>query len=165
VRVDPPVAQFRTYQPGQFLRVSVPANWNQIGEQGSVTYAPEGGFFRGDNNTTAFTHGVQIGTIQGGTGNLQQDTDKLLEGFAQSNPELRRQGNYRRESISGRNALTAQLSNVSEVTRARETILVSTTKLRDNSVFFVVGVSPENEAATYREAFRKVLSSIQLNDR
>jgi beta-barrel assembly-enhancing protease len=165
VRVEPPVPQFRTYQPGQFLRVSVPANWNQIGEQGSVTYAPEGGFFRGDDNTTAFTHGVQIGTVQGGTGNLQQDSDQLLESFAKSNPELRRQGNYRRETISGRNALTAQLSNVSEVTRARETILVSTTRLRDNSVFFVIGVSPENEAGTYREAFRKVLSSIQLNDR
>jgi beta-barrel assembly-enhancing protease len=164
-RVEPPVPQFRTYQPGQFLRLSVPANWNQIGEQGSVTYAPEGGFFRGNDNTTAFTHGVQIGTVQGGTGNLQQDTDRLLESFAGSNPELRRQGNYRRETISGRNALTAQLSNVSEVTRGRETILLSTTKLRDNSVFFVIGVSPESEAATYREAFRKVLSSIQLNDR
>jgi beta-barrel assembly-enhancing protease len=164
-RVEPPVAQFRTYQPGQFLRLSVPANWNQIGEQGSVTYAPEGGFFRGDDNATAFTHGVQVGTVQGGTGNLQQDTDRLLESFARSNPELRRQGNYRRDTISGRNALTTQLSNVSEVTKARETIVVSTTKLRDNSVFFVIGVSPDNEAGTYREAFRKVLSSIQLNDR
>ena len=33
VRVEPPSAQYRTYQPADFLRVSVPANWEQVGER------------------------------------------------------------------------------------------------------------------------------------
>src|SRR6476469_7466214 len=33
VRVEPPMSQARTYQPARFLRVSVPANWEQ--QQGS----------------------------------------------------------------------------------------------------------------------------------
>src|SRR5688572_23295155 len=82
VRVEPPAAQYRQYQPGQFLRVQVPANWEEIADKGGVTYAPEGGFFRNQGNT-AFTHGVQIGVMNGGSGNLQRDTEQLLQNFAQ----------------------------------------------------------------------------------
>src|SRR5688572_18897991 len=45
VRVDPPAVAFRTYQPGDFLRISVPSNWQQFGSQGGVTYAPTAGYF------------------------------------------------------------------------------------------------------------------------
>ena len=34
---------------------------------------------QGDNGGTAFTHGVQIGVAQGGSGNLQRDTQQLLQ--------------------------------------------------------------------------------------
>jgi hypothetical protein len=164
VRVEPPAPQYRTYQPGDFLRVSVPANWRQVGEQGGVTYAPDGGFIQQDGNTT-FTHGVQIGTVSAGTGNLQRDTDQLLQNFAASNPQLRRQTNYQRDTIAGRQALTTRLSNVSEVTGRPESITLSTTRLRDNSVLFVIGVSPQEEATTYQSAFRQVRQSIQLSDK
>ena len=60
---------------------------------GGVTYAPDGGFVQGDNGGTAFTHGVQIGVAQGGSGNLQRDTQQLLQNFARTNPELRAAGN------------------------------------------------------------------------
>ena len=163
-RVEPPAPQYRTYQPGDFLRVSVPANWQQLGEQGGVTYAPEGGFFQ-ENGATAFTHGVQIGTVSGGTGNLQRDTDQILQNFAKSNPNLRRETSYQRDTVGGRQALTTRLANVSEVTGKNESITLSTTRLRDNSVLFVIGVAPQDEAPTYQEAFRRVRQSMQINDR
>ena len=50
--------------------------------RGGVTYAPDGGFFEGDNGGTAFTHGMQIGVVQGGSGNLQRDTQQLVQNFA-----------------------------------------------------------------------------------
>ena len=60
--------------------MSVPSNWDEVENgDGGVTYAPDGGFFEGDNGGTAFTHGVQIGVAQGGSGNLQRDTQQLLE--------------------------------------------------------------------------------------
>lgn len=164
VRVDPPAVAYRTYQPGNFLRVSVPSNWNQHGTQGGVTYAPSGGYFE-ENGGTAFTHGVQIGTVSGGTGNLQRDTDQLLQNFARSNPNLKRATNYARDTIGGRQALTTRLTNTSEVTGQQESITLSTTRLRDNSVLFVIGVAPEAEAAGYQQTFRNVRQRMQLSDR
>ena len=134
VNVQAPSGSYRNHQPANFLRVSVPSNWDEVeNSNGGVTYAPDGGFFEGDNGGTAFTHGVQIGVAQGGSGNLQRDTQQLLNNFARSNPDLQNAGNARRESIGGRNGLTTPLSNVSEVTGEREYITLSTTQLRDGS--------------------------------
>src|SRR5687767_2482549 len=88
VRVEPPSTSYRTEQPTEFLRVSVPSNWDNISDRSGVTYAPEGAVFQSDGGGTAFTHGVQIGVGQG-SGNLQRDTQNLLNGFARSNPNLR----------------------------------------------------------------------------
>ena len=164
VRVDPPAAAYRTYQPGDFLRISVPSNWQQFGGQGGVTYAPTAGYFEQDG-ATAFTHGVQVGTLSGGSGNLQQDTNQLLQNFAKSNPNLRRETNYARDTIGGRQALTTRLTNVSEVTGQPESITLSTTRLRDNSILFVIGVAPQAEVSSYQETFRRVRQQMQLNDR
>ena len=50
VNVEPPSNSYRTYQPSDFLRISVPANWDAVdASAGSVTYAPKGGFIQGDN--------------------------------------------------------------------------------------------------------------------
>jgi Zn-dependent protease with chaperone function len=163
VRVDPPSASFRTHQPANFLRVSVPSNWQPVnGSSTGVTYTPEGAFFR-EGNATAFTHGVQIGVVQG-SGNLARDTQQILNGFAQSNPELRQEGQPRRDTVGGRNGLTTFLTNTSEVTGARERIAFSTTQLRDGSVLFIVGVAPQNEANSYDNAFRRVRQSVQISD-
>jgi Zn-dependent protease with chaperone function len=164
--VAPPSTQLRSYTPAQFLRVNVPSNWGQLKTgDGGVTYAPEGGYFEGDNGATAFTHGVQIGVAQGGSGNLQRDTEQLLQTFARGNPQLRATGNARRESIGGRNGLTIPLTNVSEVTGQPEQISLSTTHLRDGSVLYLIGVAPQPEASAYDRAFRQVRQSLQIADR
>ena len=41
--------------------------------------------------------------------NLQQGTDELIDGFSRSNPDLRMQGDYRRETIGGRNGLVRRI--------------------------------------------------------
>jgi Zn-dependent protease with chaperone function len=165
-RVEPPSNQGRTYSPGSFLKITVPANWQQAGgNEGGVTYAPQGGFVAGANGQTAFTHGLQVGVIQNATGDLQRDTDQILQGFARSNPKLQRQDGYRRDSLGGRAGLTTVLSNVSDVTGQPETVSVSTTQLRGNGVLFLIGVAPQNEAQTYENAFRRVRQALQISDR
>jgi Zn-dependent protease with chaperone function len=163
VRVDPPSNSYRTRNPSEFLRLSVPSNWDEVDARDGVTYAPNGAFFQGDNGGTAFTHGVQIGTAQG-SGNLQRDTQRLVSAFAQSNPSLRQQTSLQRDSLGGRNAYTTILSNVSEVTGQRERIALSTTQLRDGSLLYVVGVAPQSESQTYDSAFRRVRQSVQIRD-
>jgi hypothetical protein len=164
-RVEPPASQLRTYSPADFLRVSVPSNWSAIGgRDGGVTYAPEGGFFEANGGQTAFTHGVQFGVAQG-SGNLQRDTQQLVQSFARSNPELQSAGGTRRDSLGGRQSITTPLSNVSEVTGQREYIALSTTQLRDGRLLYMIGVAPQPEASTYESAFRRVRQSIRIADR
>jgi hypothetical protein len=167
VRVEPPAAQYRSYSPASFLRVAVPANWGQVGgSSGGVTYAPEGAVFQGDNGGSAFTHGVQIGVMQSsGSTDLQRDTEQLVQGFARTNPQLRRAGNYQRTNIGGRRGLTASLSNVSEVTGQQEFINLSTVYLPDGSMLYMIGVAPQNEANVYANAFAKVRQNIQISSR
>jgi hypothetical protein len=164
VNVQPPSGSYRTHQPADFLRVSVPSNWDEVENgNGGVTYAPDGGFFEGGNGT-AFTHGVQIGVAQGGSGNLQRDTQQLLNNFTRSNPDLQAAGNARRENIGGRTGLTTPLRNVSEVTGEREYITLSTTQLRDGSLLYIIGVAPQPQANQYETAFRRVRQSVQIAD-
>jgi hypothetical protein len=164
VNVQAPSGSYRTHQPANFLRVSVPSNWDEVENgNGGVTYAPDGGFFEADNGT-AFTHGVQIGVAQGGSGNLQRDTQQLLNNFARSNPDLQTAGNARRENIGGRTGLTTPLRNVSEVTGEREYITLSTTQLRDGSLLYIIGVAPQPLANQYETAFRRVRQSVQIAD-
>jgi hypothetical protein len=160
--VEPPSGEWRTYRPGDFMRLSVPSNWDQVrSNSGTVTYAPDGGYSEG----SAFTHGIQIGIARGSGGSLRQQTDRLLQGFARSNPNLRRQGGYSQTTIDGRQGLTATLSNVSDATGQRETVNVSTVQLRDGNVLFLVGVAPVEEARTYLATFGRVRQSLQLADR
>lgn len=163
VRVEPPSNSFRTHQPGDFLRVSIPSNWDPVDDTGGVTYAPDGAFFR-DGRATAFTHGVQIGVAQG-SGNLQRDTQNLLNNFARSNPNLRQQSALQRDNVGGRNGYTTVLSNVSEVTGERERVALSTAQLRDGSLLYVIGVAPQDEAGAYDSTFRRVRQSLQIADR
>lgn len=165
IRVEPPSGDWRTYQPGDFMRLSVPSNWQQIDGSGTVTYAPEGGYVRAQNGQSAFTHGIEVGVTRANGDSLQQQTEQLVQGFARTNPQLRRQGGYSRTTIGGRQGLTTTLSNVSEVTGETEAVNVSTVQLRDGSVLFLIGVAPADQARTYFNTFGRVRQSVQLADR
>ena len=128
-----------------------------------MTYAPDGGFVE-SNGRSAFTHGVQFGVAQGASGNLQRDTEQLLQGFARSNPNLRNRGS-RRESVGGRSGLTTVLSNTSDVTGRPELVSVSTTQLRNGNMLFLIAVAPEEDADDYAAAFRRVRQGLRINDR
>jgi hypothetical protein len=164
IRVDPPSSQWRTHQPGDFLRISVPANWEPMDASGTIRYAPEGGYVQAETGQSVFTHGIEVGVARADGGNLQQQTDQLLKGFARSNPQLRRQGGYSRTTIGGRQGLTTTLANVSEVTGQTEAVNVSTVQLRDGNVLFLIGVAPSNEARAYFDTFGRVRQSVQLAD-
>jgi hypothetical protein len=160
MRVEPPSGRWRTYQPAEFMRIAVPENWEQRSANGAVTYAPDGGF-----DQAAFTHGLQVGVTRPTEASLQSATDQLLNGFAQSNPQLRRQGGYSRVNVGGRQGLAVTLSNVSDATGQREAISLTTVQLRDDSVLYLLGVAPVNEAQAYFDAFARVRQNVRLEDR
>jgi len=165
VRIEAPSGQYRAVQIGDFLRTRVPANWREVSDNDSITFAPEGAYYRGQSGQTGFTHGLQLGVIPNESHNHRAATDELLDSLQRGNPQLRRQnGEYIRETIGGRAALTTTLRNVSEVTGGPEQVVVSTVPLRDGSLLYFIGVSPQEEAGSYNAAFRRVKQSAQISD-
>ena len=161
-RVDPPSAQFRTYEEGDLFRISVPANWQELPGNTTVTFAPQGAY--GDyQGQSVFTHGIEVGTSRNESHDLRTATDELVNSLSQSNPQLRGRSTYNSISVAGRRGLHTVLTNVSDVTRQQEQIELFTTQLTDGSLFYVIGVAPTNEFCTYQRVFNQVVRSIQLN--
>jgi predicted Zn-dependent protease len=165
-QVEPPSGQFQPVTLGNFLRAHVPSNWRQnSGNEDSVTFAPEAAFYRGQNGSTGFTHGLQLGVIQSQSANLQDTADALVQNLQRGNPQIQRQSNrYVRESIGGRTSLTVTLRNVSEVTGGAEIVTVSTVPLRDGNALYLIAVAPQEEMNRYQQTFRQMKQSLQIND-
>jgi hypothetical protein len=163
-RVDPPSGRWASYAEGGVFRISVPSNWQELQSEGSVTFAPEGGYgeYQGSN---VFTHGVQLGVGRNESSDLQTATNRLLDDLEQGNPRMRQAAGSRRTSMGGRSGLATTLSNVSEATGEEETIELVTTQLRDGTLFYYIAVAPAREYGTYRNVFQRVGSSVQFTDR
>jgi beta-barrel assembly-enhancing protease len=166
VRVSPPSDQYQRVTVGNFMRMQVPANWREVTSNNSVTFAPDGASYRGNNGSSGFTHGLQIGVVPSEAHSHEEATEELIEGLIEGNPQIRRQSNsYVRENIGGRAALTTTLRNMSEVTGGMELVSVSTLPLRDGSLLYFIAVVPQEESSDYAAAFRRAKQTVELNDR
>ena len=156
-----PDSRFTTYNEGNLFRISVPANWREMGSNNAVTFAPDGayGTVSGQN---VFTHGVEVGVARNENHDLTTSTDELIQSLQQGNPRLSRPSGYARGTIGGHEGLRATLSNVSDVTGGQEVIEVYTAQLSDGSLFYVLGVAPREEYSAYSNVFRNVIRSIQF---
>jgi beta-barrel assembly-enhancing protease len=165
-RIDPnverPSSRYSSYTEGNLFRISVPSNWRELPANDSVTFAPEGGY-GAVNQQSVFTHGVQTGVARSESQNLQTATDQLVQSLAQSNPRMSRGGGYDRGTIGGRTALRTVLGNQNEVTGRPERIQLFTTLLSDGTLFYMIGVAPDNEFSAYEQVFNRVAGSIKFS--
>jgi len=162
-RVDYPSTRYQSYSEfGGAVRVSVPNNWRELGGNNSVWFAPEGGYGQAQNQAV-YTHGVNLGVAQSQSGNLQQATEEFLNSLGQGNGNLRQRSGFQRTTVSGRSGLTTTLSNINEATGQPEIVTVITTQLRNGGLFYMIAVTPENDAGRYQPAFRNILRSLQIN--
>jgi hypothetical protein len=159
--VPRPSSRYASFQEGGLFRVQVPDNWREMPGNNAVTFAPEGAY-GSVNGQGVFTHGVQIGVARNEEHDLQTATGELIQSLRQGNPRLRQASNYGRTTVAGRQGLTTQLSNVSDVTGGEERILVATTLLQDGTLFYVLGVAPRADYNSYGNVFSKIVRSIQL---
>lgn len=154
-----PSSSMRSYSSGNWIRMNVPSNWRDFESQSQVTFSPEGAY--GDNG---ITHGAMIGIVRARTNNLGQATEDYISGLLQNNSYLRQQSGYTRATISGRQAYATVLSGRSPVTGETEVVTIYTTQLQSGDLFYIATVSPQDEASKYNYAFRRMISSIRLND-
>ena len=157
-----PDSRYQTYDEGGLFRISVPANWREMGSNNTVTFAPDGAYGTA-NGQSVFTHGVQVGVARNESHDLNTATDELIDALREGNPRLSRPGNYERGTIGGRQGLRTVLSNVSDATGGQEVIELYTTQLSDGSLFYTIGVAPREDYNLYGGVFRKVISSIKFS--
>lgn len=158
-----PSTRYRTYDELGFLRVSVPDNWREIRDSNSVWFAPEGAYGQ-HQRQAVFTHGVNFGVYRSQARDLRQATDEFINNLAQGNRNLRQSTSYQRTSISGRSGLSTMLANTNEATGQGENVTVVTTQLRNDELFFMIAVAPQNEARSFNTAFNNILRSVRLSD-
>ena len=60
--------------------------------------------------------------------------------------------------------MTTSLTNISDLTGRPEAIALSTTRLGDGSLLYLLTVVPETEARAYEQVFRRVRESVQISD-
>ena len=160
-RVAYPSTSYRTYNTSLF-RVALPSNWQQYGGQdGSVTYAPQGAY-----GSQGFTHGVMFGAAQTqNSRNLQNAAREVVNGLLQGgNSYLRQTGGFTRTTVDGRSGLATTLYGRSPLTGRDERVTIVVTQLSNGAVFYMAAVAPEAEYTTYRRAFDQAIRSLQLND-
>ena len=159
--VEPPSREFRTYSVSDVFQVSVPENWRQIPAGNSVRFAPEG-VSASAGGQEVFTHGIEFGVAGNDSGDLEEATQALVSAFARSNPALRIEGRAQRVDFAGRGGLRVTLRNASQTADHEEAVVVTTTLLEDNNLFYSVGVAPTSEFGTYRQALARVNASVRL---
>ena len=161
-KVERPSSRYSSYNEGNLFRISVPSNWRELPGNNSVTFAPEGAY-GAVNQQSVFTHGIEAGVSRNETHDLQTATDELVQSLAQANPRLNRRGGSDRGTIGGRSGLRTLLANQNEVTGRTERIELFTTLLNDGTLFYMIGVAPEDEFSAYQQVFSRVAGSIQFS--
>ena len=161
-RVEYPSTRYRTHTGGNLFSVRVPENWREFSDRDSVTFAPPGAFgvYQGES---VFTHGAIVGVVNPQSNNLREASQRYIDALLQSNPYLRQQRGFRRETIDGNQALSTRLVGRSNVTRRTEIVTVYTTMLPNGNLFYLIGVTPRDQSQVYNRAFRTMLQSLELN--
>ncbi|CAN5731455.1 hypothetical protein BH20ACI4_BH20ACI4_07460 [soil metagenome] len=154
-----PSSRVQRYTSGNWISLNYPSNWRALEEQSQVWLTPDGAYGK-----DGITHGTLIGIANTRNNNLDQATEDYVNGILQANNYLRRQTNFSRTTISGRQGYYTTLSGRSPVTGETENATVYTTQLRNGQLFYIVAVSPADEASRYNYAFRNLIRSIRLND-
>jgi peptidase M48-like protein len=159
--VERPSSRYSSYDEGNLFRISVPSNWRELPGNNSVTFAPEGGY-GSLNQQSVFTHGIEAGVMRNESHQLETATDELIQSLAQSNPRMRRSRRYDRDTIGGRNGLHATLSNQNDATGRTERIALYTTMLNDGTLFYLLGVAPDDEYGNYDQVFNRIADSLRF---
>ena len=160
--VSLPSTRSRAYTPLGALRVNVPENWQQIGDNQSVWFAPEGSYGQVQGQTV-FTHGINFLAAQSQAG-LEQSLDQLINGLMQNNPDMRRVGRTQGSNSGRRYWVSTRLTNRNEATGRMENVSIFATELGGGNVLFISQVLPQGARPEFQSALDRIMNSIQLNN-
>ena len=146
---------------GANYEVGVPENWKKYEENGSVTFAPEGG--TSQNGALAYGVIVSVSQMQGDpndSGALDTATRSLIQSLAKTNPGLRLARDPSHAKLNGRPALSTYLSNDSPAGGAETDWLITT--LQPQGLVSFLCVAPKNAFPEYEKTFTAILDSVRF---
>lgn len=158
VRVASPSAQWRIYV-NQSFRVGIPENWKEFAPN-PVTLGPEGAF-RLNHGRPELTHGLMIGIVQPATGNLQEISERFISALIKGNPHMLKDENAVASIIGGVDGLATVLTGKGADGKT-EIVTIHMALITGSRFFYMITVAPEAEIALYREAFNRVVTTIQF---
>ncbi len=164
-RPQPPVAEMREYQArdGSFA-FQYPANWDGLSaaeDESNLIFAPKGAYGEVDN-AVMVTHGIFIGAVAPGAGDLAQATAAYVQQQIDANPDFRLARKPERISFNGREGYVTVVAGQSPVTGVVEIDAIYTTATDDGRLFYLVTIAPEDEYKTYQPTFDHIISSLRL---
>jgi outer membrane lipoprotein SlyB len=153
-----PSSQSRLYVT-QLFRTTIPENWREFSNN-PVTLGPEGSYGL-NNGRPELTHGVIIGIAPWPSNDLKQASEQLATAVVKDNPHMQRQGNGSAAMVGGRAAMVNVFSGRGSQGNI-EVVTVHTVLLGGGRLFYMIAVAPEQEIDSYRDAFSRLVSSIEF---
>jgi beta-barrel assembly-enhancing protease len=155
----PPSGNFVDYQ-GNGYALKVPENWKKYEDNGSVTYAPDGGISQ--KGGLAYGMIASVNQMQADTSEhaLENATQALIQELAKANPGLQVTREPGRVQLNGQPGLSTYLSNDSPAGGQETDWLV--TVLRPQGLVSFLCVAPKAAYSEYEKTFTAVLDSVRL---
>ena len=156
----PPSGSFVDYQ-GSGYALKIPGNWKKYEDNGSVTFAPDGGISQ--KGGLAYGMIVSVNPMQPDASDhaLENATQALIQELAKTNPGLKVTREPERVQLNGQPGLSTYLSNDSP-TGGQETDWLVTVLQPQGLVSFLC-VAPKAAYPEYEKTFTPVLDSVRLS--
>jgi beta-barrel assembly-enhancing protease len=157
----PPSGNFVDYQ-GNAYALKVPENWKKYEDNGSVTFAPDGGISQ--KGGLAYGMIVSVNQVQADTGEhaLENATQALIQELSKTNPGLQVAREPARVQLNGQPGLSTYLSNDSPAGGQETDWLI--TVLRAQGLVSFLCVTPKAAYPDYERTFTAVLDSVRFKE-
>ena len=165
VRPPQPSKSVKSFKAGdQSFSLRVPANWEGLSvDNSNYIFSPRGAHGK-LNESVMVTHGIFAGVVKLPQSDLGSATEAFIQKQIESNADFRVVRGPQRVSFNGQDGYSTTVSGPSAINGVMEVDVTYTTAMADGRTFYIITIAPEDEADSYKEAFRQILSSLKLAD-
>lgn len=156
-----------TGTPGKYAgtgyAIGFPEEWKAYPNPnaGTVTVVPSNGIVQTADGKQSLARGIIAGYFGVESNRLSNATDELISSFQQSNPGLKPiRGQRRNVRVSGEAGQSILLSAPSPIEGTEEVVWI-VTALREQGLFHLVMVAPDNEYNKLRKTFQETVNGLQ----
>jgi hypothetical protein len=173
-RPEPPAPAFTPFEArDRSFTLEYPENWDAlIGDDSNMIFAPKGAYGQAEQKVVV-THGIFIGAIgvEGGdlqsadlqSADLQSANAQFVRQQIEANPDFRVLKQPQSINFGDRQGFATVVAGPSTITGVIEIDVIYTTATSDGRLFYLVTIAPEDEFDSYRAAFERIISSINLS--